>query len=487
MSWLEGTRASLRGRLGLGLVAGSVVVLSLSFILLHLLIRDALYDSVDDDLFQRMNGVAEYAIAHPGSEEIAEFMPQFRASAHRDFFQIWDARGHTLVRSDSSAGRDLPKLSAVVNGATYHDLVLPDGHHGRAISRSFALEPGDPRQILTVVMAREIEIIDALERRIHFALLFTAIGTIIAMLLIARYSVITGLRPLDELVRQLERVDPENPQSRVQLRPVPTELRPVAEGFAALLDRLLEALAREKRYARNVAHELRTPLTEIRLLADVGGSAQDLQAMRASIRDIGATADEMERTVDSLLALTRYEAGIETPQPEPIDLCAEVRRQALAMKVSADQHELTIEFDLPDEVWVHADSTLWRRLLANLLGNAIAHSPRQSVVRISLSPDGELRLVNPAPHLAATDVPRLGERFFRIGAGNGGSHAGLGLSLAAALAKVLGVRLELKLRDDGCLVVSIAGFHRLEPSAQADRIATEGVDCSRALTRQRRA
>src|SRR5512139_4151250 len=131
MSWLERTRASLRGRLGLGLVAGSVVVLSLSFILLHLLIRDALYDSVDDDLFQRMNGVAEYAIAHPGSEKIAEFMPQFRASAHRDFFQIWDARGHALVRSDSSAGRDLPQLSAVVNGATYHDLVLPDGHRGR--------------------------------------------------------------------------------------------------------------------------------------------------------------------------------------------------------------------------------------------------------------------------------------------------------------------------------------------------------------------
>jgi len=474
MSWLEGARASLRGRLGLGLVVGSIVVLSLSFILLHLLIRDALYDRVDEDLFQRMNGVAEYAIAHPGSENIAEFMPQFRASAHRDFFQIWDARGRTLVRSDSSAGRDLPQLSAVVNGATYHDLVMPDGHRGRAISRSFALEPGDPRQVLTVVMAREIENIEALERRIHFALLFTAIGTIVAMLVIARYSVMTGLRPLDDLVRELERVDPENPQSRIQLRPVPTELRPVAESFSALLDRLLEALAREKRYARNVAHELRTPLAEMRLLADVGGSGQDLEATRSAIHDIGVAAGEMERIVESLLALTRYESGLETPQPEPIELCAELRRQALAMKASMDQHGLTIEFDLPDEMWVHADSTLCRRLLANLLGNAIAHSPRQSVVHISLSPDGELRLVNPAPHLAAADLPRLGERFFRIAAGNGGSHAGLGLSLAAALAKVLGVRLELKLRDDGSLVVSLAGFHRLEPSPDADTAKSLG-------------
>jgi two-component system sensor histidine kinase QseC len=467
MSWLEGARTSLRGRLGLGLVAGSVVVLSLSFLLLHLLIRDALYDRVDDDLFQRMNGVAEYAIAHRGSESIAEFMPQFRVSAHRDFFQIWDVRGQTLARSDSSAGRDLPRLESVIGGATYHDLVLPDGHHGRAISQSFALATDDPRQVLTVVTAREIENLEVLERRIHIALLFTAIGTIIAMLLIARYSVMAGLRPLDDLVRELKRVDPENPQSKFQSRPVLTELRPVAETVSVLLDRLLEALAREKRYARNVAHELRTPLAEMRLLADVGASGPDIDATRAAIRDIGVTAGEMERVVESLLALTRYEAGLETPQPEPIELCAELRRQALAMKASADQHGLTIEFDMPHETWVHSDSTLCRRLLANLLGNAIAHSPRRSVVHVSVSRDGELRLVNPAPQLAAADLPRLGERFFRIGDGNGGSHAGLGLSLAAAIAKILRVRLELKLRDDGCLVVSLAGFHTLDPSPAA--------------------
>jgi two-component system sensor histidine kinase QseC len=352
--------------------------------------------------------------------------------------------------------------------ATYHDLVLPDGHHGRAISQSFALAPEDQRQVLTVVTAREIENLEVLEARIHFALLFTAIGTIIAMLLIAMYSIKAGLRPLDDLVQQMESVDPENPQSRLELRPVPTELRPVAESFSALLGRLLDALAREKRYARNVAHELRTPLTEMRLLADVGASGQDLEATRAAIRDIGVTAGEMERIVESLLALTRYEAGLETPQPEPFDLCAELRRQAVAIKASADQRELKVDFDLPDEMWVHADSSLVRRLLANLLGNAVAHAPAKSVVRISIGTDGELRLVNTAPHLAATDVPRLGERFFRIGGGDGGPHSGLGLSLAGAIAKVLRVRLELKLRDDGCLVVSVAGFHRLDSSPKPE-------------------
>ena len=461
MSLIDDARQSLRGRLALSIVAGSVTVLSLSFIALHLIIRGELYSHVDEDLSLRLRAVATYAIAHPGSESITEFMPQFRTRAHQDFFQIWDGRGRTLARSDSSAGRDLPLLESVVGHPMYHDLQLPDGHRGRAVSESFALPPGDPRRALTVVTAEEIENLESLESRIHFALLLGALATIVAMLLIARYSILRGLRPLDDLARELERVNPEDPHSQLDARPLPGELRPVAASFSALLDRLLDALAREKRYARNVAHELRTPLAEMRLLADVGSSGQDPDVIRAAIRDIGVTAAEMERIVESLLALTRYEAGLESPQPEPIDLCAELRRQAAAIKASSDLRDLKLELDLPDEFWVHADSALLRRLLANLLGNAIEHAPHGSTVKVALSPSGELQMVNPAPHLAPADVPRLVERFFRIGAGAGESHSGLGLALAAAIAKVLQLGLVLTLRSDGCLVASVDRFRSL--------------------------
>jgi len=137
------------------------------------------------------------------------------------------------------------------------------------------------------------------------------------------------------------------------------------------------------------------------------------------------------------------------------------------MRAAADQRGLTIELHLPGELWVHADSTLVRQLLANLLGNAIAHAPQGSSVTVLLNPGGELQLINPAPYLVATDVPRLAERFFRISTGNGGSHAGLGLSLAAAIAKVLRLRLDLTLRDDGCLVASVDRFQLLETSAES--------------------
>jgi two-component system sensor histidine kinase QseC len=462
MSLLDRVRGSLRGRLALGLGAGALLVLMLSFVALHVLIRGELYGHLDEDLGARMHAVAEYAARHPGTENVAEFMPEFRTRAHKDFFQVWDAGGRTLSRSDSSAGRDLPRLAAVADGPTYHDLVLPDGHRGRAAVRVFDLPNGDRRGALAVMTAAETENLDALESRIHFTLLVVAVATVAAMLLIATYSIGRGLKPVDDFARSLEVLDLENTKTRLDVQSLPNELRPVGRSFSGLLDRLLDALARERRYARNVAHELRNPLAEMRLLADVGAGSREAGTCQAVIRDIGASASSMERIVEALLALTRYEAGLEAPQPEPVELAAELQVQLQSVAGAVTQRALRLTLDSPGEVWMYTDSALVRRLFANLVGNAVSHSPRGAAIKVVLTSAGEVSIANPAPHLKPEDVPQLGERFLRVDDGNHGTHAGLGLSLALAIAKVLGLKLVLELQDDGRLVATVSGFRRLE-------------------------
>lgn len=464
MSLLDRVRGSLRGRLALGLGAGALLVLTLSVVALHVLIRGELYEHLDEDLGARMHAVAEYAAGHSGAENVAEYMPQFRTRAHKDFFQIWDAGGRTLSRSDSSAGRDLPRLAAVADGPTYHDLVLPDGHRGRAAVRVFDLPNGDRRGALTVMTAAETENLDALESRIHFTLLVVAVATVAAMLLIATYSIGRGLRPVDDFARSLEVLDLEDTKMRLDVQSLPNELRPVGRSFSGLLDRLLEALARERRYARNVAHELRNPLAEMRLLADVGAGSREAETCQAVIRDIGASAGNMERIVEALLALTRYEAGLEAPQPEPVELAAELRAQLQSVAGTASQRALVVTLDASREVWAYTDSALVHRLFANLVGNAVAHSPRGATIKVALKDGGEVTIANPAPHLKPEDVPQLGERFLRVDDGNHGTHAGLGLSLSLAVAKVLGLKLALELRNDGCLVATLSGFRGLDAS-----------------------
>jgi two-component system sensor histidine kinase QseC len=462
MSLLDQARATLRGQLELGLFAGLVAVLGVVFFGLHVLIRHEFYANFDRELEQRMEAVSAYVIEHPGKERVAEFMPQFRTREHEAYFQVWDDAGTTLAKSDSSGGKDLPRSQGASGERTFSELMLPDGHKGRAVAMSLQLAPDDPRRVVHVVMAAEVEGIERLEQRIHFILLGGAAVTILAALGIARYSVVRGLRPVEDFARSLEKVDLDDPAATLDAGPLPGELQPVATRFSALLNRLLEGLAREKRYARNVAHELRNPLAEIRLLSDLGTNGADADALRAAMREIGASVSEMQQIVESLMALTRYEAGLERPQIEPVELCGELRQQIASVEAGAAQRALVLERDCPHEAWVLTDSALLKRLVANLLGNAIAHAPRGSPISLRLDSNLALRIANPAPQLAPADVPRLHERFFRIGPGDGGSHTGLGLSLASAIARVLGLQFRLRLRDDGWLEATIEGFRPLQ-------------------------
>ncbi len=86
---------------------------------------------------------------------------------------------------------------------------------------------------------------------------------------------------------------------------------------------------------------------------------------------------------------------------------------------------------------------------------------------MTLGTAGELQIANAAPQLVASDIPRLGERFFRIDTGDGGSHAGLGLAIASAITRVLGIGFRLELDAGGDLVASLEGFRTLDGLADS--------------------
>jgi len=461
MSLPERPLGSLAGRLILSLSAGIVVALAIWLFVFHQLVRNELYGRFDDALVAHMQALAAYVVQNPGAERIAEFMPEFRTQMHQDYFQVWDAAGNTLARSDSSAGRELPRLLAVRGGPTFHDVEMPDGHRGRVAIQNFTVAEGDPRGLITVAAAGEIEPLEHLEQRLHLFVLVCSLATVVVAVSIAVFSVKRSLQPVDRLSRSVSAIDLDNPDAKLDIEQLPDELQPVAGKIQVMTQQLIQAVARERRFARNVAHELRTPLAEARMLAEVGALAERPEDARHSFDEIGKATQELEQIVDALLSLSRYESGIQKPEPEPVDLAADIRHQAGQLDPVVRQRQLAIRFDMPAEVWIHTDATLARRLVANVIGNAVAHSPVGSTITIHLKADGSLETENPAPQLKPDDLPRLGERFFRIHSGNGGTHAGLGLSIARAIAKILGLEFNLALTPDHRLVARITGFRLL--------------------------
>lgn len=448
MSWLRDLLfGSIRGRLLLLMLGGLGTLMFALFLLLDFSIDKQIFGRLDATLLSRARGVVVLLESHPRDDawqELHELSPEYATGGHTDFVQIWDAAGTTLLSSASNAANNLqpPPAPVPANAPLFYDLRLPDGHRGRAVGLRFSMLGRADEAIL--VVAEEREQVDQLERHVHVALVIGVLGMGLLAALLSVLAVRGGLRPLFAFAAE---TGPDG-APRVEPLPVarmPQELRPFADTLNSAFARLQAALGRERRFARDVAHELRTPLAETRMAVELASRAPSPQVLAGAL----ASIDRMQRCIDGLLALSRYEAGIDQAQVEPLEL-VDLLRRSLAMAAGpAGKRGVTIAAQLPDECWVMSDPALLERIVDNLLLNAAEYAPGSSDVRVELASVAggwNLRIGNAAPDLAPQDLARLGERFWRKSAAREASnHGGLGLALSGTLAGLLGLRLDFAL------------------------------------------
>jgi len=454
---------SLRQRISLGIAGGLVIALGGLFFALDAMVDGEIYRRFDDSLSSRANAIAAFLGARiDGAPPIERWMPEFRESGHRDFFQAWDAQGRVVARSASAQSIDLARPPAFDGeGFVHYDLPLPDGHWGRAVARRYMLAEEDPRGSLLLVVAEEREQIDALERRLHF-LISGAIALALALaILLALNGARIGLRPLDQWVERIATLQWDGPEASRDHPALPRELQPVARRFDEVIGTLLRNLARERRFVQDLAHELRTPVAELRAITETTLLMDDPSKQRSALEELSRLGEEMDQTVEALLSLARHEAGLVEPELEPVDLAASVMNAARRLEATRRASGTRCTFALPAECWVNADASMVARMLAILLGNAVEYAPPDSEVKVALVSDsGALLIENDAPDLDDADLRQLGTRFFRAGrpaSGIGIPHAGLGVALARALAEAQGLRLAFTL-DGGRLRASVTGW-----------------------------
>jgi two-component system sensor histidine kinase QseC len=462
---LRATRSggSLRHRLARNIALMSTISVVLLALLLDKSFDHQLQQRFDAGLSARASAVAAYLGATVrNAEPLETWMPEFREAGHTDFYQVWDTAGRTLARSASSHQADLPLPKVLGVQPHWFDLHLPDGHHGRAVALAFDLPDGDSRGNLRVVVAEEREQLDALMVQLHVLLLVGAVITLALVLMLSHWSLRRGLAPLDVFATTLATTRPEQPAAPLYRDDLPLELMPLARKFDHLLARVFTLLDRERRFARDLAHELRTPVAETRALAETSAYVEGEDELRRRLRAIADTSAEMERTMETLLALARIEAGLDRPATEPLDLVQLVREvlaRNLQRQAVGDLHVLGT---FPTECWILGDVGMLERLLDILIGNALEHAPRSEPdqqMYLALQDDGSFCLRNAAPQLDENVAAQLGRRFLRIESnpGSASRHSGLGLSLAAALAEAHGLNLRFDWKQ-GQLEVRISGF-----------------------------
>ena len=428
-------------------IGGTFAIL---FPVLDYWIDHEIYRRMDTTLMQRSAAVGR-VLQELDARKLESLMPEYEPGGHTEFFTVFDSQTHrTLLRSPSSAGAELALGPLEQGTPRYYDVTLPDGHAGRALATRISVA-GEKSRLL--VVATERRDWDQTERRIHFALLggivlATFLATGLALLMVRRIVVM-----LERVGVQLADLRSDRPIARIGAD-FPRELRPFAEAFNQGLHHLYAAIARERRFSRDVAHELRTPLAEIRISAESALIDADPTRIQRALNATIQASSRMQRSVDTLLLLARLESGQHTLALDPLDLTALLQELLAGFNVQQMAPKSPIRVTLPESAWVQSDQGVIERIVSNLLRNAIEYAPEGDDIQCRLEREASgwmLTIVNTAPNLQASDLDQFGLRFWRKDSEGGTAHhAGLGLALALALAHAIDLPLAFSL-DNGRL------------------------------------
>jgi two-component system OmpR family sensor kinase len=245
-----------------------------------------------------------------------------------------------------------------------------------------------------------------------------------------------AVRPVRGFAGALRRRRPEDVRP-VAVDGLPDEVRPVAEALNELLARLRAALDREHAFLADAAHELRTPLTALDLQAQAVVEARG-DGRDAALGDLRAGVARVARLVEQLLAVAREQHG-SAASPVPLDLDELVRRTVAEFVPLAEAAGIDLGIESADPVRVAGDADALRRLLGNLLDNAIRYTSSGGRVDVSVRREAGtpsravVTVTDKGPGIPAGERERVFARFHRV-PGTAGTGSGLGLALVRSIA-----------------------------------------------------
>ena len=252
-----------------------------------------------------------------------------------------------------------------------------------------------------------------------------------------------SLRPVATMTAQAGRIGAGTLHERLPIANPRDELGRLGSVFNDLLGRLQDAFERQRRFMADASHELRTPVAIIGAEAEIARSVESRSAeeLRLALDTIDDEAARLTRIVEEMFLLARADAGAQPIVRENLylaDLAADAVQRVRSL---AGRKQITVESEAADDLPFYGDEGLLRRLLLNLLDNAIKHTPPGGRISVRATRRDEvyvLEVTDSGSGIPAEAHGRIFDRFFRLDRA-AGARTGAGLGLAIALALSLGI------------------------------------------------
>jgi heavy metal sensor kinase len=426
---------SVRARLTLWYVLVFGLLLVGFSTLIYVLLSRSLYDSFDHSVYN-----AAQATAAELASEIGEFNGDARAGAletlkELQFSNIYTAifADNHLLASNFPEGHHLTVPEGAASDRVWFQRIEGFGEEG---ARMVVVPVKAGGQVLFVEVAEPlhnlVEQIEAIRRTFYVGLPVTLLIAGVGGFLLAKKS----FSPVIEMSDQAKLIGATNLQQRLSVSNPRDELGRLADAFNELLSRLDRSFENMREFMADASHELRTPLAIIRGEADVALSQDRNESeYKETLAIIQDEAQRLSRIVDDMLALARADAGQHQLQVQEFYLNDLVEDACRAAQVLAASRGVALTPHLTEDITFCGDEDLLRRLLMNLLDNAIKYTPRGGSVSVKLESETErvkIIVSDTGIGIPAESVPYIFERFYRADKARSRADGGSGLGLAIA-------------------------------------------------------
>lgn len=403
---------------------------------------------------------------------------------HRGYLlEVWSLDGRLLYRSAQLDGHSFGPLPQLGPG------------HNREMPRSYRLFNGERVRLAShlhhmqgqVVMVRLAVSEEPLWDVFWDMVSILGIGLPIVVLLIGitGYAVAgRAIRPVEAMAQRASRISAEHLNERLVIVNPDDELGRLGTAFNETLARLETSFEQLRRFTADASHELRTPLTAIRSVGEVAlQNPGDAPYYREMIGSMLEEVDRLTRLVESLLTISRADAGNIQLQKSPLSVLDLAKESAAMLDVLAEEKDQTIAVSGDASVTVNADRLILRQALINLIHNAVKYSHEGGAIQVDVHAVNRAAVIevrDSGPGIAPEHADKIFQRFYRVDKARSRAEggAGLGLSIVKWAVSAHGGKVELS-RDSssGCtFIIQLPLCEVISP--RASKIGTSGGELS---------
>ena len=401
-------------------VTGVALALALGSLVLYAVLTFTLNRALDDGAFATARAVA----AMVSDDAVPNPLPVSGSQV----VQIIDSSG-AVVSASMSADRLTPLLRPpeLTKALAGERVSIPGARAGLSgTMHAIALHTGSSTASPSIIVAVPAGDIEQAQRVLRNTLLLAYPPLVFVMALIAWRVIGSTLAPVEALRSGAARISGSDQDERLAVPESADEIRALALTLNDMLDRLAAARGRQRTFVADAAHELRSPLTSMRTQLEV---AQHLGEGGELAADLLADLTRLSTLVEDLLLLAR--AGSDTSHHPPVRESLDVRALLVATADRYTGARVPVSVADGPVVYANVNSEELRRVLANLVDNAVRHAGSNVALAVRAEGGGAvLTVVDDGPGIPADERERVFERFARLDDARDRDAGGTGLGLA---------------------------------------------------------